>query len=187
MDEKDFYYDSDEVLKEELEKGFDFEEEDENLKGMNLKGKILGAYSGLKEKAENLLKDDEKMEGFLRNVETTLNRIPVERIPKVGPMLKNEFPLGDVAVMLSLVRSYFLKKYTDVSKSNVIIATICMLYLINPFDIIPDYIPVLGWIDDAIVVTVLANLLDEELERYKEWREEQEKFIDAEIVIRDAE
>ena len=31
-----------------------------------------------------------------------------------------------------------------------------LLYLISPIDIAPDFIPIIGWIDDAAIATLLA-------------------------------
>ncbi|MGF1568298.1 MAG: YkvA family protein [Nodosilinea sp.] len=31
-----------------------------------------------------------------------------------------------------------------------------LLYLLSPIDISPDFIPILGWIDDAVVVSILV-------------------------------
>lgn len=31
------------------------------------------------------------------------------------------------------------------------------LYLFSPIDIAPDFLPVLGWIDDAVVMTLLVS------------------------------
>ena len=146
MDDEKKVYDEDvnvsfeDMFKEENFE--DMESDEDKKKGFDAKafgGKILDACNGLKKKAMDLLNDDTKMEGFFVKVEDTLNKIPVEKIPKVGPMLKEEFPLGDVGVMLSMVRAAVVKKYTDVSKSNILIALVCMLYLVNPFDIITLY------------------------------------------------
>ncbi|MET3899175.1 uncharacterized membrane protein YkvA (DUF1232 family) [Devosia sp. UYZn731] len=30
-------------------------------------------------------------------------------------------------------------------------------YLVNPFDIIPDFIPVLGWVDDIVLVPLMVS------------------------------
>ncbi len=33
------------------------------------------------------------------------------------------------------------------------------LYLVNPFDLIPDWLPLLGWIDDATLLALMLPLL----------------------------
>ncbi|XGV99930.1 MAG: YkvA family protein [Leptolyngbya sp. BL-A-14] len=43
-----------------------------------------------------------------------------------------------------------------------------LLYLLSPFDISPDFIPVVGWIDDGLIATLLvAELSTWALERLK--------------------
>lgn len=44
-----------------------------------------------------------------------------------------------------------------------------LFYLINPFDISPDFLPVLGWIDDGLIASLLISevgqIVSEELKR----------------------
>lgn len=36
-----------------------------------------------------------------------------------------------------------------------------LLYLVSPIDIAPDFIPIIGWIDDAAIATLLAAELSQ--------------------------
>ena len=43
-------------------------------------------------------------------------------------------------------------------------------YVIFPFDIIPDFIPVVGWMDDGFVVYLLLRRLVNETQRYNRFK-----------------
>ncbi|MCB5271880.1 MAG: DUF1232 domain-containing protein [Candidatus Cloacimonetes bacterium] len=45
-----------------------------------------------------------------------------------------------------------------------------LAYVVFPLDVIPDFIPGLGWIDDAFVLGTVVAMLDEEIKRYKIFR-----------------
>ncbi|OJW82608.1 MAG: hypothetical protein BGO69_05835 [Bacteroidetes bacterium 46-16] len=42
----------------------------------------------------------------------------------------------------------------------------CLIYVVVPFDLLPDYIPVVGWIDDGLVLYLLLKRLGAETQRY---------------------
>lgn len=57
---------------------------------------------------------------------------------------------------MKLVREIFQDLRTAPLRAKILI-TVCVLYLINPIDLIPDFIPVIGQMDDAIVLGILMK------------------------------
>jgi uncharacterized membrane protein YkvA (DUF1232 family) len=47
-----------------------------------------------------------------------------------------------------------------------------LLYFIIPSDLIPDFIPFVGLIDDIAVLTTIINSLQGELIKYRKWKQE---------------
>jgi len=45
-----------------------------------------------------------------------------------------------------------------------------LLYFIIPLDLIPDYIPIVGLLDDYVVLSTIINSLQKELAEYSEWK-----------------
>jgi len=45
-----------------------------------------------------------------------------------------------------------------------------LLYFILPMDLVPDYIPLVGFLDDLAVLTTIIHSLEQELEDYRNWK-----------------
>ena len=86
--------------------------------------------------------------------------------------------------MIELLQDYADKSYTDIPVRIIISVVAVLIYVISPVDLIPDFIPLVGYIDDvAIVLFVLDLGLSGDLKAYKVWREQIQKqnyndFID---------
>jgi len=61
------------------------------------------------------------------------------------------------------------KAYTLDTKTKLTIAG-ALAYVILPVDIIPDFLPIVGWLDDAFVLEFTINSLSEEIQRYKAFK-----------------
>jgi uncharacterized membrane protein YkvA (DUF1232 family) len=77
----------------------------------------------------------------------------------------------DVGPMLSLVRDYWNGDYRQVPYWTVAVISFTLLYVLKPVDIIPDSLPVIGQLDDAIVVRHGLDIVSSELDAYGEWRD----------------
>ncbi len=58
-----------------------------------------------------------------------------------------------------------------------LIIIVSLAYIIFPFDLIPDYIPVLGWIDDGLVFYLLLKRLVYETQRYNRFKAMERKHL----------
>ena len=112
--------------------------------------------------AKNLLKDVDKVEKLLQEIEHKF-----ENIPLVGDKL------ACVPILVSLVRSYIRKEYTEAPISSIVSIITALLYIISPVDLIPDSIPVLGQIDDIAVIAFCWPLIESDVRNYEQWREKQ--------------
>lgn len=85
--------------------------------------------------------------------------------------------LAVLPIMISLVRNYIKKEYTDVPIGTVIAIISALIYVLSPADIIPDGILGVGYLDDAAVVTICWKLVKSDVEEYKRWRQMNGKVI----------
>jgi uncharacterized membrane protein YkvA (DUF1232 family) len=78
--------------------------------------------------------------------------------------------LEDGRLLLSLVRDVRRGRYRRVPVWTASAAAFALLYVLNPFDVMPDALPVVGLLDDAAVVSACLALLEQDLHAYREWR-----------------
>lgn len=80
---------------------------------------------------------------------------------------------ADVKLFFSMLKDFFTKKYTDVPIGTIMSIAGTLLYVFLPIDIIPDFIPVVGYIDDAAMIALCISMTKLDIEKYKTWKESQ--------------
>jgi len=135
------------------------DENNKKIKELNKRGKLKGLLDDNMEKAKKLVKDKEKTEAMLENLEKKL-----AKIPRVGKYLK------DVPVFISLVRAYVSKEYRDIPFRSIVAIVSALIYVLNGFDFIPDFIPGVGLIDDAAVTAFAYKMVHKDVEKYRKWK-----------------
>jgi len=118
--------------------------------------KVLGTYS---EEAKSTIEDEDKFERFVQRLENKL-----KQIPHIGEYL------SDIACMVSLVRKYIKKEYTDIPLGTIISIVATLIYIVSPVDFIPDAIPLVGYFDDIFLLGWVLKLIHSDIEEYKKWR-----------------
>ena len=101
------------------------------------------------------------MESFLEKIEKKIKWIP---------FLAQEFK--NIPTMVSMVRSYLRGNYTKILKRTILAIVSALIYFLSPIDVVPDWIPLLGQLDDAIVIASCWNLVNKDVEDYRQWKKE---------------
>ena len=79
----------------------------------------------------------------------------------------------DIRLLVSLLQDYRRGSYEEIPWSSIAAVIFSLLYLLNPFDIIPDMIPGIGLLDDATMMGVCLSMINADFQRYKEWKQNQ--------------
>jgi uncharacterized membrane protein YkvA (DUF1232 family) len=76
----------------------------------------------------------------------------------------------EVLLCLELIRDYRLGAYQNIPSWAIAAVAFGLLYLVDPVELVPDVIPVIGYLDDVAVITLILKLVKTELERYATWK-----------------
>jgi len=87
---------------------------------------------------------------------------------------KSSGPLGryieDMKLLFSLIRDYVNGSYREIPWYSIAAIATALLYVLNPIDLIPDLIPLVGLIDDAVILAKCLSMVESDLHTYKEWK-----------------
>ena len=73
----------------------------------------------------------------------------------------------------SLLQDYWAGKYTSIPWKLIASTGFAVAYLVSPLDIIPDFLPIVGFVDDATVFALVVSSFQSELNAYREWKKKQ--------------
>ena len=71
--------------------------------------------------------------------------------------------------MLRLIRAQYGGEYKQVSEDALLWIVAALNYLVDPFDLIPDNTPFLGYVDDAAVVEFVVDRTRQTLDDFMTW------------------
>ena len=98
----------------------------------------------------------------------------VERAEAIEERFRGHGPLQrlleDGRLLLELVRDARRGRYRAVPLWTLSAVGFTLLYVLNPFDLVPDTLPLLGLVDDAAVVSACLSLVEQDLHDYRDWK-----------------
>ena len=77
-------------------------------------------------------------------------------------------PWESLQIFLRMIRAWMAGRYCAPPES-ILMMVAAVLYFVSPFDLIPDGIPVFGWIDDASVIGLVARANLQAISNFRKW------------------
>ncbi|MBS9780609.1 MAG: DUF1232 domain-containing protein [Moraxellaceae bacterium] len=120
---------------------------------------------------------NEKVQNYISNpkqVDDADIKKVLDSEDKIQDKLHTKSPIDrfftDIQLFLGLLKDYYYGNYRKIPYKSIASIVTALLYLINPIDIIPDAIPVIGQIDDALVLGFCLKMIESDLEKYRFWQ-----------------
>jgi uncharacterized membrane protein YkvA (DUF1232 family) len=110
--------------------------------------------------AKACFKDSQSLEALFNEAAQKAAAVPKEPFKESWPYLQT---------MLRLVRAHQRGEYEQTPADALLWIVAALNYLIDPFDLIPDKTPFLGFVDDATVVEFVVDKTRQTLDDFMTW------------------
>jgi len=127
----------------------------------NKEGFLAKVKATYQAKAENIASNRDKLKELLHKASLKINEI--SEMPAVKESKTQ------VEVVFRMLKAYYNKEYRGISSRTLGLLVLGLLYFVLPVDFIPDFIPVVGYIDDITVIMAIFKSLHSDIEKFLDW------------------
>jgi len=118
-----------------------------------------GGFRQAKVEAQFYLKDRKKLQHL---IQAALNKAYQhrEQMTKVW---------SELMTLVRMVRAWSRGEYKRLPGKTILMALAAVIYFLDPLDLIPDFIPGIGYLDDATVIAFVFSSIHKDLLNFLDW------------------
>lgn len=97
--------------------------------------------------------------------------------------IKHKGFLQKIPSVFRMFKLYYKGEY-KMKFTDVLVPALALVYVLSPIDIIPDFVPFVGALDDLAILAFAIPMLMKEVDKFLLWESQKKNpnVIDAEIV-----
>jgi len=88
----------------------------------------------------------------------------------------------DARALVRMAHAAATRRYRRLPRRSLIAAVAALLYFLDPLDAIPDFIPLVGFLDDAAVLAWVVSRVRKDLDEFLAWEAGEGPVIDVEPI-----
>lgn len=116
-------------------------------------------FESARRRAEEFAADRERVSNLLGDAQKKAHR-DRRRLAEVWENLQ---------ALLRLVSAWLRGHYSRIPWRTIILATAAIIYFVNPFDLFPDLVPMVGYLDDAGVLAFVVRAIQKDINAFLDW------------------
>lgn len=127
-------------------------------------GRIASFFQKAMSRARQIAGDPQKLQELLITAKDKVLKLRRDNKEFDQFMLK----LGTAIRMLKAYRN---KEYTEIPWKSILMLTAGVIYFVMPLDLVPDFIPMLGLLDDASIMVWIFSSLRKDIDAFEKWEQ----------------
>ncbi len=120
-------------------------------------------FSGARSTAEQFARDPQKAAYLLHEA--------LQKAERNRGVLESVW--ADLQALFRLVRAWVNRDYPRLPWQTIVFALASVVYFVNPFDVVPDFLPGAGFLDDATVIGFVIRSIKHDIEQFLDWERAQ--------------
>ena len=129
---------------------------------MSSKEKNNPSFGRAKKKAGRVLNDPHRLSKLLEATRKKILNLEIEAVDFKGIM-------GTIRTFFRMILAFKSGQYQDVPWLTILMVVAALIYFVTPFDLLPDFIPVTGYIDDFSIILTVFNRFKEDIVAFQAW------------------
>jgi uncharacterized membrane protein YkvA (DUF1232 family) len=114
--------------------------------------------------------DDGDLEMVMNNKEAIDKKLNSSGMKKYSELGK---------LMFGMLKDYRKGKYTQMPWFTIAAIGLTLLYVFNPMDMLPDFLPGVGYVDDFALFTIAVRFIESDLHAYLDWKIDEARLLNS--------